>query len=395
MSDVGLSSVKAQEKQEKPTLHPSPDLGAWLKEKGGSLVFTTYQSARIFFLCADGNGQTVAQERIVGSAMGLAVDRDKLWITNKEQAWRFANVGPRTLKSGEESIAYDAVFMPRWGLFLGPCDTHDVLAAIRFAGRVHELLFVNTNFNCIASVDGHYNFVPVWKPPFISGIGLGDRCHLNGMGAKDGQLAFATACATTDEPGQWREHKNGGGVLIDVQANAIIAQGFAMPHSPRWHDGKVWMLDSGRGDFGFVDPKTGQFESILLCPGFARGLAIVGNDAVIGLSRLRPNTFASGLPIKERLESQHIEQRCGLLVVDLATGRLKHWLTIEGITELYDVAFLEGIQRPYTPGFSEPEQHRLLLNIPNTPDFPLDFKAPKGGKAVEETSEHTPEHSAA
>lgn len=387
MTDAGLKSIKMQEaeKAPRPQLLPSPGLGEWLKEKCGSLVFTTYQSARVFFLSALDNGQTVAQERIVGSAMGLAVDQDRLWIANKEQAWRFSNVGPRKLKEREGETLFDAVFMPRWGIFLGPCDTHDVLAQTSFAGRTYELLFVNTNFNCIASIDGHYNFVPVWKPNFISGIGAGDRCHLNGMGSKDGQLAYATACATTDEPGAWREFKNGGGVLIDVQANEIIARGFAMPHSPRWHDGKIWMLNSGNGDFGYVAPSTGKFESILLCPGFARGLAIIGNDAVIALSRLRPNTFASGLPIKERLESQQIEQRCGLLVVDLTTGKIKHWLTIEGITELYDVAFLDGIQRPYTPGFSEPEKQRTLLNIPNTPEFPLDFKAPKAEKNSEDT----------
>lgn len=378
MTAPGLKSVKEQEgvSAPRPKLLPSPALGEWIRDKGGSVAFTTYQSARVFFLSALDNGRTVAQERMVGSAMGLAVDRDKLWITNKEQAWRFSNVGPRTFKEGGKETHYDAVFMPRWGIFLGACDTHDVLSQVSFAGRTYELLFVNTNFSCIASIDGHYNFVPVWKPNFIGGIGPGDRCHLNGMGSKNGQLAYATACATTDEPGAWRDHKNGGGVLIDIQANEIITRGFAMPHSPRWHEGKIWMLNSGNGDFGYVDPSTGHFESILLCPGFARGLEIIGNDAVIALSRLRPNTFASGLPIKERLESQHIEQRCGLLVVDLTTGKINHWLTIEGITELYDVAFLPGIQRPYTPGFSEPEKQQALLNVPDSLELPLQFEVP-------------------
>jgi uncharacterized protein (TIGR03032 family) len=387
MSEVGINTVRQQEGEQapRPQLLPSPELGAWLKEQGGSLVFTTYQSSRVIFLSADADGKTVALDRIVGSAMGLAADRDRLWIANKEQAWRFTNVGPRQFKQGETEADFDAVYMPRWGIFLGPCDTHDLLANVRHAERQYELLFVNTNFNCIASIDGHFNFVPVWKPSFISGIGPGDRCHLNGMGARDGKLAYATACSTTDEPGQWREHKRDGGVLIDVQQNEIIAQGFSMPHSPRWHDGKIWLLNSGNGEFGYVDPSTGKFESILLCPGFARGLSIIGNDAVIALSRLRPNTFASGLAIKERLEAQSIAQRCGLLVVDLSTGKIKHWLSIEGISELYDVAFLSGVQRPYTPGFSEPEQHRQLISIPQSQEFPLQHKLPK----APETQPHT------
>lgn len=377
--DIGFSSLKTAENQvKKPSLLPSPGLGEWIRQQGGTIVFTTYQNSRVFFLMADEHDQTHASERIVGSAMGLAVDRDKIWITNKEQAWRFANIGPRKIQQSEDVVIdSDAVFMPRWGLFLGGCDTHDVASGARHGGRVHELAFINTNFNCIAGIDGHYNFVPIWKPKFISSIGMGDRCHLNGMGTRDGHLAFVTACSTTDVVGSWREHKAGGGVLIDVASHATVASGFSMPHSPRWHEGKVWMHNSGQGDFGYVDLQEGRFVPVLQCPGFARGLTIVGHYAVIGLSTLRDNTFASGLPIKQRLESQNIEQRCGLLIVNLLNGKLEHWLTIQGVTELYDVAWLSGIKRPYTPGFTESGKYSFLVNIPDTPEFPLGQSLPQ------------------
>lgn len=368
MNPTGLQSVTQQEKQPKPTLHPSPGLGAWLNEQGGTLVFSTYQSSRIFFLSANAAGETIALERIVGSAMGVVVDRDKLWISNKEQAWRFANIGPQRLKPGEdaEAVDYDAVYMPRWGIFLGGCDTHDLLANVHHENRLHELLFVNTAYSCIASIDGHYNFVPVWKPPFVSALSPEDRCHLNGMGARDGKLAYATACAETDEALAWKPQKSGGGVLIDAQSNEIITRGLSMPHSPRWHDGKIWLLNSGDGHLGYVEPENGNFVPVADCPGFARGLTIVGRHALIGLSRLRENTFASGLRIKEKLESRHVPQRCGVLVINLDTGRTEHWLDIEGgITELYDVAWLPEIRRPFTPGFSHPDMHRHLANIPN------------------------------
>ena len=368
MNPTGIQTVVAQEKQPKPQLMPSPGLGAWLYEQGGSLVFSTYQSSRIFFVSANGTGETVALDRIVGSAMGLAVDRDKLWVSNKEQAWRFANVGPRRLQPNKDEAAqdFDAVYMPRWGMFLGGCDTHDLLANVRHAGRMYELLFVNTNYSCIASVDGHYNFVPVWKPSFVSALSPEDRCHLNGMGARDGQLAYATACAETDSALAWKDKKSGGGVLIDVQSNEIITRDLSMPHSPRWHDGKVWLLNSGDGHLGYVEPDTGKFVAVADCPGFARGLTIVGHYALVGLSKLRENTFASELRIKPKLESRHIPQRCGVLVVNLHTGRTEHWLDIEGgISELYDVAWLPGIQRPFTPGFGHPDMHRHLVNFPN------------------------------
>jgi hypothetical protein len=89
MASSGIQSRLEQEKQVPPQLQRSPGFGAWLNSMGGSVVFSTYQSAQVFFLSADSNDQTFAPERIVGSTMGLAVDHDKLWTANKEQAWRF------------------------------------------------------------------------------------------------------------------------------------------------------------------------------------------------------------------------------------------------------------------------------------------------------------------
>ena len=131
MSETSLQTVVTQEKAAKPTLNASPGLGAWLTEVGGSLAFTTYQSARLFLLSAGTDGKTNAQERIMGAAMGLAVDNEGMWIANQQQAWRFSDVGPRTL--GE--TAFDAVYMPRKGYFLGPCDAHDILADVSFKGE--------------------------------------------------------------------------------------------------------------------------------------------------------------------------------------------------------------------------------------------------------------------
>ncbi|MGZ5049627.1 MAG: TIGR03032 family protein [Methylobacter sp.] len=368
MTETALNNVKTQEQMGKPVLNASPQLGAWLREVGGSLAFTTYQSSRLFLLSAGEDGQTMAQERIMGTAMGLAVAKDRLWVSNQEQVWRFANMGPRQFGAA----SFDAVYMPRKGYLLGGCDVHDLLANVRFQGKNHELLFANTRYSCIAALDDHYNFRPVWKPDFISELTQDDRCHLNGMCERDGELAFATLCGRLDQSMGWRDVQIGGGCVIDLADNKVVCEGLTMPHSPRWHEGKLWLLNSGEGDFGYVDFTSGKFVSVGMCPGFARGLSFVGDYAVIGVSKLRDSSLASGLPVKSRLASMHIEECCGLLVIDPKTGQLVHWLTIENtVTELYDVAFLPGVMRPFTPGFSEPQLHRGLVDIPDDPDFPL------------------------
>jgi uncharacterized protein (TIGR03032 family) len=366
--ESSLSAVRSQEQRaEKPTLNASPGLGNWLKQVGGSLAFTTYQSARLFLLFAGEDAQTLSQERIMGTAMGLAADEQGLWVSNQQQIWRMANMGPRVM--GE--VKFDAVYMPRRGYLLGGCDVHDLLANVSHQGEHHELLFVNTRYSCIAALDDHYNFRPVWKPDFISALGPGDRCHLNGMCERDGQLAYVTLCAREDKAMGWRETRNGGGCVVNVRTNEIICDGLTMPHSPRWHADKLWLLNSGEGDFGYVDFARKTFVTVGMCPGFARGLTFVGGYAVIGVSRLRDSDFARGLPIKARLEAQHIQQTCGLLVIDPDTGKLVHWLTIEGsVDELYDVCFLPDILQPYTPGFSEPQLHQALVNLPVNSAFP-------------------------
>ena len=50
MSNSGLKEIKEQSQLPAPTLLPSPGLGKWLHDMNGSLLFSTYQSARIFFV---------------------------------------------------------------------------------------------------------------------------------------------------------------------------------------------------------------------------------------------------------------------------------------------------------------------------------------------------------
>lgn len=382
VSGVGLKSVAAQEKAAKPVLQPSPGLGMWLRERGGSLAFSTYQSSRLLFLFAGENDRTEAQERIVGSAMGLAIDQNAMWVANKEQVWRFSNVGPRKIKDQ----AWQAVYMPRKGYFLGGCDTHDIVAGAAFGETRYELAFVNTLYSCIAAIDAHYGFRPLWKPDFITALSPEDRCHLNGMGTRDGELAYVTLCGRHDTPFGWKAVKNGGGCVVDIRSNEVLAQGLSMPHSPRWHKDRLWLLNSGDGDFGYLDGD--RFVPVVLCAGFARGLCFVGDYAIIGLSKLRDNTFSSGLDIKNRLEKLHVQQRCGLIVVDLNSGKVVHWLTIDGaVTELYDVAFLPGITRPYTPGFSEPDLHRGINHaVPGIFPFAPPRPCPEQGQDADSTS---------
>jgi uncharacterized protein (TIGR03032 family) len=144
---------------------------------------------------------------------------------------------------------FDAVYIPQVAHFTGDLDTHDL--AFDPHGRI---LFVNTLFSCLARVSESHSFTAVWKPPFTSRLAAEDRCHVNGLALTDGRPAYATAISTTDVADGWREHRRDGGVIVDIATGAIACAGLSMPHSPRWHEGRLYVLNSGTGEFGRVDP---------------------------------------------------------------------------------------------------------------------------------------------
>jgi uncharacterized protein (TIGR03032 family) len=174
---------------------------------------------------------------------------------------------------------------------------------------------------------------------------------------RDGSPAFAQS----DVHEGWREHRHNGGVVVSIPDDAIVATGLSMPHSPRWHNGRLYLLNSGTGEFGCIDLDLGGFEPITFCPGYARGLALQGSFAVIGLSTCRENRTFSGLPLDDALASRNTTARCGILVVDLRSGDIVHSLTIDGVVrELYDVAILPGVRNPSALGFRNDEIRRTI-----------------------------------
>jgi uncharacterized protein (TIGR03032 family) len=125
--------------------------------------------------------------------------------------------------------------------------------------------------------------------------------------------------------------------------------------------GRVWLHNSGTGHFGSIDPSGGAFEPLTFCPGYLRGLAFSGNHAVVGLSRPRQDRTFSGLALDEELARRNAEARCGLLVIDLKSGDVAHWLRVEGmVRELYDVAVLPDVDRPMALGFKTAEIERTI-----------------------------------
>lgn len=335
-------------------LTASRQFADWLAGTGASVALSTYQSGKLILLgTSRETGRLAIFERTLERPMGLAAAGPRLAVAGLYQITTFVDA----MAPGEPPTAdgHDACYVPQSASFTADLDIHDM--AYDAEGR---LVFVNTLFSCLATTSGTHSFRPLWRPPFIDRLAAEDRCHLNGLAMRDGAPSFVTAVARSNLADGWREHRRAGGVLIDVASGEVACAGLSMPHSPRWHGGVLWVLNSGTGEFGRVDLASGRFEPVAFCPGYPRGMCFLGGQAVIGLSEPRENRTFAGLALQERLEREGAAPRCGLWIVDLATGDAVHWARITGVvSELYDLAALPK-RKPALIGFRSGEIRRVV-----------------------------------
>jgi uncharacterized protein (TIGR03032 family) len=361
--------------------HPQPEVSMvgsdglwnWLNQLQISLAFTTYQTNRLFLLGCKSEGRLAVNERLFDKPMGLYSQNDSLYMACRYQIWHLEN----RLAAEETYLGSDRLYVPSISYTTGDLNVHDVVVDPQ-----QQLLFINTDFSCLAKLSPGFSFEPVWQPPFISKLVAEDRCHLNGLAMQDGQPTYVTACSSTDTAAGWRNHRIDGGIVMHIPSHSIIASGLSMPHSPRWYRGKCWLLNSGTGEFGFLDGE--RFIPLAFCPGFVRGLAFFGDVAVIGLSKLRSKTFA-GLALETRLAAEGKTSQCGLMIVDINTGAVLHWLHIDGIVEeLFDVVVLPKVRQPRALGFQDDDIERLV-SFPNSGGMVITkptVKRPGLGKSV-------------
>jgi len=346
MSDTASA---AQAETPRFEITTSRQFESWLAASGASHAITTYQAGMVLLI-----GTNPATERLwvfnrlLERPMGLCCARDRLAVATIAQIVTF--VDARRGEGGEP------IYVPQVAHFTGDLDAHDLC----FDGD-GRIVFVNTLFSCLATVSETHSFRPLWRPAFVSRLAAEDRCHLNGLAMREGKPAYVTAVARTDVADGWREHRRAGGVAMDVASGEIVATDLSMPHSPRWHDGRLWLLNAGTGEVGTVDLAEGRFRPAAFCPGFLRGMAFFDGFAVVGASEPRENRSFGDLPLQERLEREGVSPRCGLFVIDLATGDVVHWLRFTGVvTELFDIAVIPRARQPQMIGFRSDEIRRVI-----------------------------------
>jgi uncharacterized protein (TIGR03032 family) len=320
-----------------------------------SLLVTTYQAGKLMVVRAH-KGEMGTLLRNFDRPMGLAMKPAGLFsLGTRTQIWEFRNA-PAIAPQIELAGQCDACYLPRRCHVTGDILGHEMA----WVGK--DLWVVNTLFSCLCTLDADFSFIPRWRPPFVTRLAPEDRCHLNGLACADGQPRFVTALGETDQEEGWRENKAHGGVLLDAVTGRVIARGLSMPHCPRVHEDRLWLLEGGTGRLQTVDARTGQRHTVAELPGFARGLAFHGPLAFVGLSRIRESSLFSGLPISTTAQ----KLRCGVWLVDLRTGQIVHYIEfLSGVEEVFAIEVLTATRFPEVLGIHGDQIARTYL-MPGT-----------------------------
>jgi uncharacterized protein (TIGR03032 family) len=333
---------------------PSSSLAPLLHRLQVSVLLSSPHSGNVILVSAP-DGQLAVSFHTFQRAMGLAVSREAVAVCSHTEVWFLRNA-PDIAAKIEPPGRHDAAYLARATHFTGDIQAHE---AAWIGG---ELWLVNTLFSCLCTLHERHSFTPRWRPPFVTELVPEDRCHLNGLAVRDGRPVYVTAISETNSAQGWRAHKASGGCLIEIAGGQVVARDLCMPHSPRLVQDRIYLADSGTGRLVAIDLADGRAETVANLPAFTRGLAVHGSTAFVGLSRIRPTSDMTGLPVTAHPEPL----QCGLAAVDLTTGQtVAHLYISSPVDEIFDVQLLPGVRSPILWGpHADREQGHPLWTVP-------------------------------
>lgn len=344
----------------------TPNLPALLHQLNCTIVLSTYQAGKVVMVSATNQERLIQLPRTFKRAMGIAINGQNMAIATANEVVLLKNSPQLAATYPKKPNTYDALYMPQATYYTGHLDMHDL-----HFGKT-GLWGVNTSFSCLCRIDPEYSFTPVWQPHFITKLVSEDRCHLNGLAMVDGQPTYVSALGRGDTHQSWRDNITKGGIIMHIPTNEIIAEGLAMPHAPRWYDGKLYCLLSAKEALICIDPQNGHVETVAHIPGFVRGMAKHGDYLFIATSKVRKESSTF-----KHLELTANEDNASIQVLHLPSAKIVAGMTWKAsVDEIYDVQILPNTSRPNILNTYQDDHYKALL-LPHTTYW---SKEKEGGK---------------
>lgn len=333
-----------QKEQQDPELKFSYSLNLldWFRNNNCGIICSSYKTHMVYSLGlvtdpTDNMEKFSIWFNSFNRPTALAIKDNKAWLATQANIWQFSNIN----SLNDLDDGFDCTFSPKLLHCTNNIDAHDFVI-----NKDGKLLFINTKFSCISSLDNTYNFNVEYVPPWITKVAPEDRCHLNGLCLdNDDNLRYITAVCDSDVQDGWRNRrKEEDGFIYDIIEDKVVCANLTMPHCPRLYNNKLWVLNSGKGEFGYVEDN--KFVSIAFIPGFLRGLDFIGKYAVIGSSLDRHEGRFSDLMLGGILKEKKVDARCGVFIIDITNGFIVNNVEFDNVIEMYDVKIVKNVRRP-------------------------------------------------
>ncbi|HEX4917116.1 MAG TPA: TIGR03032 family protein [Limnobacter sp.] len=352
--------IQTNEVQPGPSAHTqvycNPEWLELQKNLGFSLLLGTRSMGDLHVISVPPDGSLVNFQVVkFPLCMGIALWQNHLAVACQTDVRLYHDL---LALPGIESVKYQRCYAPRSLYFTGNLDAHEL--AFDAQGKVH---LVSAKYSCVVTLSASHSARMVWHPSFISGFTPEDRCHLNGLCMENGALRYVTFFAQSDDPAGWRKQPFNAGAVWCAQTQELVCGGLVQPHSPRIHNGELYVLNSGAGELGRIDRSSGRYDCIAFVGGYARGLSFVGEYAVFGISKPRRESRIPGFPLHERLGALGQSDRCQLTAVHLPTGNVMQAIVFEGAArEFFDCAVIPNCTQAAVMSMEE-AQHPALLSL--------------------------------
>lgn len=359
----------------KKSFEASKNLGAILSRYKTALAVTLeYEHALALIYGKD--GKVHAQYLELPHPSGVFFDRENLIVSSTRSPNQILyfrmlpkNYQPETLSDtlpnlrsdeskGQKAHLNVPLLLPVKSLFLpGQFSVHDVVK------MKSDLYVTATGVNFLAQVHPEGGFERVWHPKCLDRLGRKafstNYLQLNSI-ARGKSIRDSFFTAFSDQPTQAKPWKlgygpKGKGVVFEGSSRETIYRGLTCPHSVRKKGAHLWLCDSGMGELGTLDPLQGRYTQVTKLQGFTRGLAFLGSHAIVGLSKVIPKyePYAPGLDAKK--------SQCGIIFVNLKTGKADASLIWKEGFQIYDVQTLDGVDSALLPGNSNEEEMNYYL----------------------------------
>jgi uncharacterized protein (TIGR03032 family) len=332
----------------------SPALPELMYNLRATIAVSTYQAGKLVMISPVNKESFSILPRTFNKPMGMDLHDNRLLLATRDELIILENSPELATHYPNKPNHYDSLFVPRATFYTGQVDMHDV------ALGADGIWAVNTSFSCLCLVNGFYNFIPKWKPPFISDLVSEDRCHLNGLVLKDDKPQYISGLGQTDTKQGWRANITKGGFLWDLSTDEAILENLAMPHSPILYKNELYMLLSASGELIKVDVAQKTYVVLKNLQGFCRGMDIYADYLFVGMNKLRKNSSTfSQLPFAEKADW------AGIKVIHLPTLALVGELRFENsVDEIYSVKIFPHTLKANVLNTENPI-HKQSLAIPN------------------------------